>query len=231
MGIDPELDSPQRGDQPDLPETTIHVLWCPATYVRDRFGEAKLEELAKECGFRVEQIQKRSNWVSMRQIALFLQRFRELVGDDETFAEGAVYRHKESYGASKFVMLATTPTAVLTFAAKNTHLVSKVFRYELVSREGNRVRMRYTTSKPEHETRIVCLGRRHQTAHWSCVWGLPPADVKELSCIANGDDACEYEFTCYQRAGWLPSLVGSGAAALGAAGFVEIGRASCRERV
>jgi signal transduction histidine kinase len=61
----------------------------------------------------------------------------------------------------------------------------------------------------------MCLSRQAQGAALPTIWGLPPAQIKERSCIAWGDPCCETEFKVFQPRGLLRPLIGG---LLGAAG-------------
>src|SRR5690606_6199881 len=71
------------------------------------------------------------------------------------------------------------------------------------------VRMRYRTpGPPTSESRLTCLSRRVTTGQLPTFFGLPPATCTEHSCVALGDECCDYEFAFYAKSHWLPPLAG-----------------------
>ena len=73
----------------DPPEVSIRLVWCAAMYVQDRFGPDVLEE-------RCAREQKK--WISLRQMNVFYDAVRELVGDDAGMQEAFVHGLQDAYG-------------------------------------------------------------------------------------------------------------------------------------
>lgn len=208
----------------DAPEMSIRIVWCPAMFVRDRMGAEKLDELARTAGFTAADVDAGKRWISVRQISVFLHAVRALVSDEKGFEEACRHRLKESYGPIRYVLWATTPRAVLKLAANALKpLVSRVSEYQIVAEEPFGIHLRYTSSVPAHETRLLCIGRRVQAMALPTLWGLPTARVTEHSCIARGDASCDYQFRWYAKARWFPAALGALMGGAGAAILLFLG--------
>jgi signal transduction histidine kinase len=191
-----------------IADASMRVLWCPARYVADIHGEDAVEQLARSCDVEVQDFWDRSRWISMEAIARFFDCLLEIVGSEEKVAEACAYRMREAYEPIRHVLAATTPTLTLVAAARTWRLVSST-SMEVVSSHRNRVRMRYRTmGPPSSESRLTCLSRRVTTGQLPTFFGLPPATCTEHSCVALGDDCCDYDFAFYTKSHWLPPLAG-----------------------
>jgi signal transduction histidine kinase len=203
------------------------VLWCPAQYVLHHHGEEAVERLARVCGIQMRDFWEKTLWLPYERLAPFFQEVRDIVGDDFTFHRALLYRINDAFGPSRYVLVATTPSMLLQIAARTTKLNSTGTEMIVLDHSRNHVRIRYTSSfRAPDETRLMCLSRRVVTGALPTIFGLPAAECIEHSCIADGDEACEYEFRYYTRGTWLPAVVGFAmglmvAFAIARAGWIE----------
>ncbi len=168
-----------------------------------------LEELSADAGIDSKAIDDGSTWIRMEQASHFLAGVRELVGNDNAFRQSCVHRAKDAFGPLRFVLPATTPRTIMKMAAKTMRLVTTVGSVEIIDEHRNGIRTKYTSTVPEHETRLMCMSRMATSASIPTWFGLPTATVKEHSCIARGDEACVYDYSFYTRGRWLPPVVGA----------------------
>lgn len=221
------LDMRSRGDSvrpgkpawPDTADVNVRVLRCLARYVDDEHGHAAIEKLASSVGLTPAALDGESRWISLEQFEAFLDAARLLLGSDEAYAKASVHRYAElAFGPLRFALWATSPRAVYEASFKHVGVVSAISRYEPVEWSTSHVRVRYKSTRAEH--RLFCRMRQAMGAAMPTLWGLPPAHLTEGTCIARGDDACEYTLRWYERRRWLPILVGLGVGAgAGAASF------------
>ena len=197
-------------------EINIRVLWCAAQYLRDEHGEDVLAEVAASAALDEALIDDTSSWIRVAQVSTFFEGVRSKCASDEMFRQACIHRMAEAYGPLRFVLPATTPRQVIKWAAKTIKLVSSVSEWEIVEDKRNHLRMLYRSTVPEHESRLVCISRQAQSAAVVTLFGLPPAIVRETSCIALGDDCCDYDYRFYTRSRWMPPVLG-GATGLAAA--------------
>lgn len=188
------------------PELNLRNLVCLANYIRVTFGVPALERITAAAYLTPEVFDGKSNWASLQQCEVLVQRAHALIGP-EKFTEALTYRMaQDGFGPLRFVLWATTPIAIYQGALENMHVVSKIGRWEILSSSRNHVHARYTSS--QRESRLMCVVRQAQSAALPTLWGLPPANVREHSCLAHGDEACEFTLRWYEKRRWLPDAAG-----------------------
>jgi signal transduction histidine kinase len=193
---------------------SVRIVLSPLRYLRDVHGPETLDRVLAEAGLSRAQFEDEKTWLSLEQVVGIARSVRDVVGSDEVFKTANIHMMSEAYGPLRFVLRALSPRQVFEVAARTFRFISNVSRVEVADGESkNRMIMRYFG--PSGESRLMCLGRQTQTAHQPTIWGLPPAQIKERSCIAWGDPCCEYEVRFFQPLGLLRPLIGG---LLGAAG-------------
>ena len=195
---------------------SLRILWSAARWLEDIKGRQQLEGVAARAGLRAADFNGSSVWVSHGQVENILKSVRELAGDEETFKSVFAYRFRESYGAFRHMTWAISQQQMNEAAAKMSKVITGVGEFEVLSSARNAFSFRYRTRRPE--SRLMCISRQVAWASAPTVWGNPPAQLTEASCVANGDDYCEYHLRWFERSRALPivagSLLGLGVAAL-----------------
>ena len=202
---------------PESADLNLRGMSSLARYVAEKHGAAELAKLAASVGLEPSALQGESRWISLQQFEAFLAAARELLGSDDKFQEAAVYKYGElAFGPLRFVLWATSPRAIYDASFKQVRVISAISRYEPVEWGRSHVKVRYTSTR--REQRLFCLLRQAMGRAMPTLWGLPPAHFTEGTCIARGDDACEYTLRWYERRRWLPILVGLGVGAVAGVG-------------
>jgi signal transduction histidine kinase len=186
---------------------SIRIVLSALRHIRDVYGEEALRSVMEKSGLALTDLDNEKAWLSLGQVVEILQSVRDIVGSDEGLQAACVHGLAKSYGPLRFVLRALSPRKVLEMAARNSKVISNVGRYEVA--EGNtddRVVTKYFG--PPGESRLMCLGRQAQGAALPTLWGLPPAQIRERSCIAHGDPCCEYEIRVFQPRGLLKPVIG-----------------------
>jgi len=117
----------------------------------------------------------------------FLRRAGEHQLDDPGML-GFVYYLARSLGS---------PKLYYRMAVKTAPSFNRVGDMTIEAETDVSARLRYRSRKPE-ASRLICEGRIGQLASAPTIWGLPPAEVRELECQLVGAPACLYEIH------WLP---------------------------
>lgn len=203
---------------------SVRVLLCPVMYVADKHGREVLEEVSARVGIDVETLDQRRGWIRFETFGAFLAEVLDLAGSEEEFKRACVHRMDEAYGPVRYAFLATTPKLAVKMAIKSMNLVSSVSHGTVFEESRNEISGRYVSTAPEFETRAMCLSRQATTAQLPTLWGLPPAEISEGSCIARGDGSCEYHIRFYSQMSWFATVLGllSGVAAAVTAGQVGV---------
>jgi len=197
---------PTRIDSEDL---NVRLLKPLIQYVKEKYGEDNAERVAETAGLKPTDFEGSKYWISLSQFETVLAEARSLMRNDEEFRQACSYRMTEGYGLLRFLVRATSVASVLSHAETTMQHVSRISRYKILSIERNRIHYIYTTRYPE--SRLICISRQAQVEAFPTLWGLPPAHVEELKCVANGDDVCEYIARWYELPRWLTVMIGAGA--------------------
>jgi signal transduction histidine kinase len=107
-----------------------------------------------------------------------------------------------------------SPRLYYRMAVRMAPAYNRVCEMHIEELTDRKLRLRYRSTRPEG-TRLMCEGRLGQLAAAPTLWGLPPAEARELECQTLGAPACRYEFRWVPRA--RPALGGLAGATLGAA--------------
>ncbi len=189
------------------PDLNLRILHTFAQFVQDRYGSEALDAVCSEADIDRQSLDGRSHWVTLSQFESLLAGARALMGDDQEFTDACIHRFgSEGYGVLRFVVMALSPKQVYEFGAKSHHMISSISKIENTWHTATHFTCRYTSQHPE--SRLMCLSRQAHTANFPTLWGLPPAYLTEKSCIAHGDQCCEYEVRIHQHRRDLPVLAG-----------------------
>ena len=130
---------------------------------------------------------------------------------------------KEGYGPIVHVLPAASPDMLVKAMARTMHLVTTHSRCDVVRSSRTEVVVRYSCELDDYEQREMCLSRQAAIRGIPAACGLPAALVTETTCIAQGDEYCEYTARFYTRSRWLPTVVGMIVGAASAFGLSRIG--------
>lgn len=177
-----------------------------ASFLRERHGETVLLRVASAADIPVSSLERGNAWISLRAFERFLDEARALFEDDASFVSALTYRMVESYGLMRYLLAASSPGAVYARAAKSYRLMSTVGSPEVVASSDTSCTVRFSTDR--RISRLNCLTRQAHSAQLPTFWGLPAATLHEVSCVARGDPACEYQLTFKVRRRTYPAVVG-----------------------
>jgi len=181
-------------------------------FVQEKHGDDKLEAVASAAGFTGADLLTGKGWVSLEQFEAVLEGIYDLEGrDEEAFRQACAHGLANSYGPVRFVLWATSPKLVLKQAAKTAHFMSAISKWEVLEEGRDWLLFRYTSTRSE--SRLSCVTRLANAITLPTLWGLPPAQVTEHSCMGHGDESCEFHVQLTEHRHLLPSLVGAAAGA------------------
>ena len=203
-------------------ELNLRLLTSLAKWVRDNHDPESLADLAERSGLLPSDFDGRSRWTSHDRFEAFLRETRGLFDGDDAFLEACAFRMVESYGPFRHLIWALSPLTMYLKFASSLHMVSKISRYEALDPRRTGVTLIYRSDRDE--SRLMCLARQGHLIAMPTLWGMPKARLREGSCIAHGDDRCEYHLAWQTPGSWWRPMLGGliGAAASGgmvAAGF------------
>jgi len=188
------------------PDYNARILQPLATWLRERHGDDVLRRIADSVGVPSRPLQGHNEWISQEEFEGFLRRAREEFPDDESFKQAAVHRMGDSYGVMRYLLWASSPGAVYARAEKTYGLMSAIGTPKVLSASRTALHVRIESDRPI--SRLNCIVRQAQTADLPTLWGLPPAVLRETSCVALGDAACEYHLRWFDLRRWYPPVLG-----------------------
>lgn len=189
------------GGAPALHETdgdyNIKILQPLLGYLRHKLGEDVLADVVHDCGLPVAMIERQSGWISHERFEHFLAAAREIIGSDEEFMRACAYDFKKQYGPFLLIIRSMSLLGLFQLATKTMHMVCRVGRYEVEKPSRTSCHLVYYTQR--HESRLTCLSRQAAAKTTPTLFlGMPPAKLVEHSCVAHGDERCDYELSWYE---------------------------------
>ncbi|MCX4243024.1 sensor histidine kinase [Paraliomyxa miuraensis] len=186
----------------------IKILQPLFGYIRSKLDEDTLADIVHDCGLPREVIERQTGWISHERLEHFFAAAREIVGSDEEFMRACVYEFKKLYGPFLLIMRSMSVRGLVELATRTTPMICRVGRYEIARSTRTSTLLHYYTDR--HESRLVCLSRQAAIRNTPTLFlGMPPAKLVEHSCVAHGDERCEYEMSWYEPL--RLRLVGAGA--------------------
>lgn len=195
---------PVSSRQADL---KLSILLPLVRYLDFHHGREALARASEDAGLQIADVLGGKEWADTRQVEAFCRFVDDLLqGDELAFRQAASFRLSEAYGPLRYILWATSPLTIFRQAVKNMHLVSAHGSYQMREESATGATFVYTSRVPEG--RHLCLLRQANFIAMPTFWGLPPARFVEKSCLARGDDACEYDVGWAQPSRRWPLLLG-----------------------
>lgn len=175
----------------------IRILRPLFGYLRNKLGNDVVADVVHDCGLPVEILERESGWISHERFEHFLAAAREITGSDEEFMRACAYEFKKQYGPFLLIIRSMSLLGLFELAARTMHMVCRVGRYQVEKPTRTSCHLVYYTQKKE--SRLTCLSRQAAAKTTPTLFlGMPPAKLVEHSCVAHGDDRCDYELTWYE---------------------------------
>ncbi len=175
-------------------------------YLRDHHGADVVDRVAAAAHLESATLQGQNEWISQEEFESFLARARDEFPNDEAFKVAAVHRMAEGYGLMRYLLWASSPAAVYAHAESTYGLMSTIGTPKVLSVSRTALHVRIASDRPI--SRLNCIVRQAQTADLPTLWGLPPAVLRETSCVALGDAACEYHLRWFDVRRVFPPVAG-----------------------
>jgi predicted Ser/Thr protein kinase len=204
-------------------DLNVRILKPVFWYVRARYGSEGVAELEASSGIPSEVLEG-DGWVSHQSFESFLAAARRLLGSSREFRRACVYDVQRGYGPLLVAFPFLSGRQVYEIAARTMHLVTRISRYEVDVESNRALTLRYFTQRAE--SRLMCLSRRAQLPTMTRMVGLPAAELRETSCVANGDPCCTYKLQLRPERRWralaIGAFIGLGAAALTPSAWMSV---------
>ncbi len=181
-------------------------------YLRNKLGADVLADVVHDCGLPPDTTERSTGWISHERFEHFLAALRELSGSDKEFMRACVFEIKKQYGAFVLILRGMSISSSYQLMARTGHMVCRVGSFSTQSSTRNSIRVFYDTQRAE--SRLNCLSRQAQLTSLPTIFlGMAPAKLREHSCVALGDERCEYELSWYEplRLRWIGAGMAAGA--------------------
>lgn len=212
-----------ESDPPDAPEVSVRTTATLLLYFERQYGTERLEALLRReaLPLSTDYLRDPANFISLR----FLERLAALLsresGDPSFMRNAGLFLASPDGLGTVFYILRAFGTPRVCY--EKTLEISKAYNlvgdFHVDRLEGTELEFRYRSRKPE-ATRDICELRMGQFASFPTIWGLPPAEVREVECQVHGAEACRYQARWTNPASRRPLVVGT---AVGAGLGVGVG--------
>jgi PAS domain S-box-containing protein len=170
-------------------------------YIEKEKGRKGVEEYVKRVGLSEDYLNDHHNWLSFDTYTKQFEYAVEILGDkDAPYKIGLFAADKENVGAVfVFVRGMASPYIAYRLLGETQKRFSKVTDVELLQLESNKALVKVLSHDGYKITRLSCDYRKGIYASAPMAWDLPPAQIKEIKCEADGADSCVYEISWINR--------------------------------
>ncbi|QSQ27859.1 response regulator [Pyxidicoccus parkwayensis] len=190
----------QEGTQtPDnAPEVSVRTTSTLLLYFARTYGEQRLVSLwsRESVPLSLDYLRTHANYISLR----FLERLTVLLTKESGDARflrnaGLFLASPDAMGFAYYLLRAFgSPRMCYLKTIELAPSYNRVGAFEVEQLEQKKLVLAYRSRIPE-SNRDICELRMGQFASIPTIWGLPPAEVKELECQVTGAKACRYHLT------------------------------------
>jgi hypothetical protein len=206
---DPSLpQAPTAGDAiaPAVPGVVdLHALAPLAAWTRTTRGERTFQDVCATAGVAPDAFSNGGGLVPQAQLESWLSALRDCIGGDGALLAAGMASETPPASPRRWLQWIATAALLYRSRAGQAWLTAGAGRIAVRSRGLGAAIVRYSTVEPQ--SRVVCLWRHARLGQRTRTWGLPPAIVRELRCLARGDDACEYVIHWEARPRWTAAVL------------------------
>jgi len=194
--------SPAAEPRWDAPELGVRAFRMVLLYFERTYGRARLEEawrkhaLPLPLGF----VEEHSNFVSLAFVERMFTALQVESGDAGFFDKaGRAAASPEALGFAYYMLRGVgTPELVYRKTIELGPAFNRVGQFAVESSGPRHIVLTYV-SRVREKNRDLCTTRKATFASFPGIWGLPDAEVKETSCLADGASCCRYELSWRPR--------------------------------
>ena len=132
---------------------------------------------------------------------------------DENICQEVGRRTISPEGVGKAIWIAMkavgNPSRVYKGLFDHTKIYNRVGVFQILSLSTNRMVLEYRPKEGYYEPdKCFCHYRTGNFLAVPTIWGLPLAKCREMSCNADGAEACTYEFTWHEKRSYVYPMAG-----------------------
>ncbi|WP_205522747.1 ATP-binding protein [Myxococcus eversor] len=182
----------------NAPEVGTRATATLLLYFERRYGAERLHRIWEEHGFslRLDYMRTPTNFVSLR----FLERVASVLqtesGDPQFMRQAGLFTASpQALGFVYYMLRAVgSPRMCYRQTIEFSPSYNRVGSFHVERLERERLDLSYRSTIVEQD-RNICELRMGQFASFPTIWGLAPAEVRELECQVHGAPACRYHLT------------------------------------
>ena len=169
-------------------------------YLGQKAGEEKVPSIVEPLGLPLSFLKNKSNWISFEYYNRLLKRLVQATGDEEApFRAAFSVRPQEVYDYILYAAYATlwsgSPRAAyaLSLGSSMYRRWTKIGDFEILGSSPSSMKVALALKEGYTQTRQNCRAVQGILASVPLGMGLPPADIQESECAANGAPRCVYQ--------------------------------------
>lgn len=170
-------------------------------YIEKEKGRKGVEEYVKRVGLSEEYLKDQHNWLSFDIYAKQFEYAVDILKDkDAPYKIGLFAASKENVGSIfVFVRGMANPYMAYRLIGETQKRFSRVTKAELLHLNNNKALVKSFVFDGYKATKHMCDYRKGIYASAPMAWNLPPAQIKDIKCQAEGADSCVYEISWINR--------------------------------
>jgi eukaryotic-like serine/threonine-protein kinase len=215
----------EQRDQPSIlggrEELRATLLKPYLLQLREERGDTAARALLSTVGLASSMIEDETAWISVAAARRALSSLATALGDEAIAHCAPWIVHAEALGVYvQMLRVSSEPMDAFRYVTAHAAETTRVGTYRLAEFGKNRIEIEYTPSaglETDQNDRLLCIARAAELEALTLFWGLPPATVTHLECLAQGDSMCRYSIKWVNQRSYHMWLgVGGGAIAAAA---------------
>ena len=175
-------------------------------YLENHVGIESAHRAIEQLGLPISFLRNKKNWISYHYYNRFLETGVDLTGDEwAPYKAPLSIRPQEAFEYVLYATQALSWSGLLRLPYKlilGSDLYrrwTKIGRFKILSISARSLRVKLTLDDDCEQTRYNCRAVQGMLASVPVGIGLPPAEVKEQQCAADGHESCIYEVLWQNR--------------------------------
>jgi eukaryotic-like serine/threonine-protein kinase len=164
--------------------------------MRDERGDLAARAMLSTVGLAPSMIEDETAWISVAAAKRALKALATALGEDAIAHCSSWVTHAEALGVYvQMLRVSSQPIDAYRYLTAHAAETTRVGTYRLTELGKSRVEIEYTPSAGldnEQEDRLLCVARAAEFESMPLFWGLGPAIVTHLQCLAEGHGVCRY---------------------------------------
>ena len=178
---------------------------------RDERGESTVRALLSKVGLSSSIMDDETAWISVGAARRALGALAAALGTDAILHCASWMTHPETLGGYVQVLrVASEPLDVYRYLTAHASETTRVGAYELREIGRGKIEIDYTPhlgTLEEQKDALLCAARLAELEGVPLFWGLPPASIEHVECLAKGGSMCHYQIR-WEEQNKLPTWLG-----------------------